>query len=333
VTAGDGEVMAVDRVVWSVGIATQATFPEGAPSAPFPTDVVAALVELDPATYGWDAAWNPETVREALADIRSLLQDRAIVKPVLRYAGFLRAMSAIFDYVYDRFDPVNHLSDPSAKDYWARATSSDEMLAIANHLYVLHSRGVLDSVIECGCFKGFSTCCLSQACAWLGVDLHVFDSFAGLPPSASDYYAEGDFQGSMDEVRDNLRTFGRPSSVHLHQGFFADTLPLFDGPVGCIWMDVDLRSSSRDVMALLPRLPSESCVFSHEMPPEAFAGGRLRPEATEVLTPIIEAFEAGGRPPAGQHVTGLVGSIRAAGTGIPALGHQEISEIVAAAGH
>ncbi len=124
-----------------------------------------------------------------------ILLARAFVAPVLRYARYLRTMSTGFGYVNDHFDPINHLSDPTAKDYSARATSPEEMLSICNHLYVLQSRGVLTSVIECGCFKGFSTCCLSQACAWLGVPLHVFDSFAGLPPSASDYYCRGRLPG------------------------------------------------------------------------------------------------------------------------------------------
>jgi O-methyltransferase len=240
-------------------------------------------------------------------------------------------MSLGFRFVSDHFDPINHLVDPSAKDYRAQATSPDEMLCIANHLYVLQTRGVLETLIECGCFKGFSTCCLSQACAWLGVKMHVFDSFEGLPSSASDYYSEGDFRAPIDEVLDNVRTFGQLAAVELHQGFFSQTLPYFTEPVGCIWMDVDLKSSAQDVMALLPRLPVESCVFSHELPSEAFVGGKPQPTVSEVLPPLVDAFTADGREPMGQHLVGLVGSIRSAQDGIPALDHGDISTIVAAA--
>lgn len=160
--------------------------------------------------------------------------------------------------------------------------------------------------------------------------MHVFDSFAGLPPSASDYYGEGDFRAPVDEVADNVRTFGQLDVVEFHQGFFSDTLAQFTGPIGCIWMDVDLESSARDVMVLLPRLPAESCVFSHEMPAEAFAGGRLHADQTEVLPPLVEAFTSSGRPPAGQHLAGLVGLVREGDQGLPALSYGQIAPLVAA---
>ncbi len=119
--------------------------------------------------------------------------------------------------------------------------------------------------------------------------------------------------------------------IKFHQGFFSETMPQFAGPVGCIWMDVDLESSARDVMSLVPGLPAESCVFSHEMPPEAFAGGELHPGRTEVLPPLVEAFTTSGRVPAGQHLAGLVGLIRSVGDGLPALSYEQIAPLEAAA--
>ena len=301
-----------------------------APSS-IPVDVVATLAELRPSEYGGAAPWSPELVERAVDDIVWILENRAGAKPILRYAHYLLTMSESFGFIGSHFDRINRLVDASAKDFEAVASSPYEMLCIANNLYVLRSGGARGGLVECGCFKGFSTCCLSQACGWLGMQLHVFDSFEGLPPSEGGYYKEHDFRGTMEEVTDNLQTFGQPSAVQLHRGFFADTLPSFKEPFACLWMDVDLESSSRDVMALLPALPVDSCVFSHECPPEAFAEFRPQPGASEVLPPILEAFGSLGATAMGRHLTGYLGAIWRDGQAPPVLGYDEISRIVAAA--
>jgi hypothetical protein len=267
----------------------------------------------------------------AVEDIAQILRDRAPVKPVLRYAQYLQSMSECFEFIGSHFDRINPLVPSSAKDFEAVASSPREMLCIAHHLYVLRSRGVEGGLVECGCFKGFSTCCLSHACAWLGIPLHVFDSFEGLPPSPGGYYQEGDFRGTLEEVTDNLKAFGQPRVVQLHQGFFADTLPHFSDRFSCIWMDVDLESSSKDVMRLLPTLPSESCVFSHECPPETFVESRPQPDASEVLPPIIDAYRDLGMDPVGRHLTGFLGAMWSEKGAAPVLGYAEIAAIVAAA--
>src|SRR5262249_25793785 len=161
--------------------------------------------------------------------------------------------------------------------------------------------------VECGCFKGFSTCCLSHACAALGIRMDVFDSFAGLPPSEGSEYDAGDFAGSFEEVRDHLRAFGRLDVVDAHRGFFADTLPGYDETPLCIWMDVDLTSSAADVMQLLPRLPVRSCVFTHECTPGSFVEGSPVRESSLIMPPIVDAFDAAGREVEGRFLTGDLG--------------------------
>ena len=330
-TAGDASTMRVGREVLPVRVLGGEPVRQGLAPSSLPADVVATLADLRPNEYDSSTPWSPELVESAVADIVRILTDRGGAKPILRYSHFLVSMSEAFHFIGSHFDRINRLVDSSAKDFEAVASSPAEMLCIANYLYVLRSRGTRGGLVECGCFKGFSTCCLSQACAWLGMQLHVFDSFEGLPPSEGGYYQEHDFRGTMEEVTDNLRTFGQPSVVQLHRGFFEDTLPLFKDPFSCIWMDVDLESSARDVMTLLPALPTDSCVFSHECPSDAFVGSRPQPQASEVLPPIIEAFEGIGTTPVGRHMTGYLGSLWSDGLTAPVLGYDEISRIVAAA--
>lgn len=55
------------------------------------------------------------------------------------------------------------------------------MIPIAIYLYYLKSNGVNGKVLECGVFKGGSTCCLSHICDYLDLELIAADSFEGLP--------------------------------------------------------------------------------------------------------------------------------------------------------
>lgn len=330
--ARSGAVQRHDRRIWPLRV-EGLTLGEGPVGrSPLPVDVVKSLAGLFPLRYQAGSDWDDGLVDEAVTHITEILHHRVVVKPVLRYAQFLQAMSSCFDFAAKHFDPINRLSDPSAKDFAAVATSPDELLSIANHLYVLKSRGLPGGLAEFGCFKGFSTSCLSQACAWLGIPMYVFDSFAGLPASGSDYYNEGEFAGPLEEVTDNVRTFGQLGPVQFRKGFFSETVPDFTEPIACIWMDVDLASSAEQVMVALPRLPEDSCVFSHELPAQAFHHGVPQPPVSEVLPSIVEAFTARHMKPTGTHVAGCLGAVWAEGRGIPVLAFEHVRKIVAAAG-
>ena len=200
--------------------------------------------------------------------------------------------------------------------------SGIEVFSVGAHLATLRTHGVSGCFLEFGCFKGFSTAILSDACHQLGMPMHVFDSFAGLPSSDSSYYRAGEFMGSLTEVQANVAAYGQPQVVEYHEGFFAETLPHFDAEsANCIWMDVDLESSSRDAMQVFPRLDRRGVLFSHECPPELFADGRI--EATRapesVVPPILDAFAEAGRPVAGRHIHGHTGAFWDAELGIPPL--------------
>ena len=127
--------------------------------------------------------------------------------------------------------------------------------------------------------------------------MHVFDSFAG----------------SFDEVIENVENFGSPQVVTWHKGFFADVVPKIGiRSVASLWRDVDLESSSQDVMRILPRLHPKGCVFSHECSPEQFdQSGSITTQRSPdlVLTPIKEAFLADNRRPMGRYLVGHTGVI------------------------
>jgi hypothetical protein len=237
---------------------------------------------------GPDADPDPSVVAAWLAS-----PDAAPLAPVRHYLFYLKWMYETFHAVAELFPRANADRAGSGRlDAQTMATSPEEMLHLANHLYVLASHGVAGAVLECGCFKGFSTCCLSHACDALARPLFVADSFAGLPPPGPDEraYAAGDFRGSRAEVEANVRAFGRPERVAYRPGWFADSLAGWNEPLALLWIDVDLYQSARDALAgALPALDSRGAIFTHELLAEHVRDGEiaLRGEPPGALRDVL----------------------------------------------
>jgi hypothetical protein len=267
--------------------------------------------------------WDDARALEAVDDLRFLLERGPRATPALHhYLAMVAQLWVRAAFVESYFPRENEAAALDDKDRSGVQNSALEVFAIAVHLVTLQAHGVTGPFLEFGCFKGFSTAILSDACHQLGVPMHVFDSFSGLPPSDSTYYREGEFAGSLPEVRRNVAAYGRPQPVVFHEGFFADTLGQFTEPtVMCLWMDVDLESSSRDVMAVFPRLDPRGVLFSHECPPELFSATGIHAERTpeQVVPPILDAFARADRRVAGRHVAGHTGAFWDADAGIAPL--------------
>jgi hypothetical protein len=233
---------------------------------------------------GIDPALDPTTEpgAEAVDRLAGWLLSPAAseLPPVRRYLFFLKWMYETFHAVAELFPAENaaRAGSPRRLDARAMATSPEEMLFLANHLYILDSHGVAGAVLECGCFKGFSTCCLSHACAALARRLYVADSFAGLPePGPGERaYAPGDFRGTLEEVGENVRACGRPEWVSYRPGWFAESLAGWSEPLAMLWIDVDLYRSTRDVLdGAFRALDPRGAIFSHEMLPEHLRDGAI----------------------------------------------------------
>jgi hypothetical protein len=306
--------------------------PHGA--GPFPRQVLDALVRLD-RDYA-TSSWTDSHSMKAARDIEVLARSGSKRLPGLyAYLAYLATVDQHARLVERHFPRFNEGRDLADKDACAVASSGLEMLAIAHHLWVLDSYGVRGCLVECGCFKGFSTSILSYACHQLGRTFHVFDSFAGLPPpSETSFYREGDFAGSFDEVTANVGAFGKPSIVRWHRGFFSKSVPAWPRePVALFWMDVDLETSARDALQIFPSMDFAGALFSHECSPMDFADGRPRPRPgpQDVVQPIVDAFLAAGRSPVGQFIFGNTGAFWDEGTGIPVLGREPLLAIAAVA--
>jgi O-methyltransferase len=164
----------------------------------------------------------------------------------------------------------NNFRVPSASNFITHVLMAGEILNVPPDV-----PGV---IVECGCYKGGSTVNLSLIADVCGRQLHVFDSFEGLPkPDAIDAghvviserlvrtYEQGAYTGTMEEVMDDVRRFGKLASSTFHKGLFANTLPEFDEQVVFAYLDVDLASSEKVCLRhLWPLLVPGAVMFTDE---------------------------------------------------------------------
>lgn len=142
-------------------------------------------------------------------------------------------------------------------------------LAMAVKLFELppSQKGV---VVECGCFRGGTTANLALACAAVGRELYVYDSFEGLPPAQEgDQYANPDGTGflsaGLEQVKAHVEAHGAPGITTYVKGWFQDTTPHHEPPIALMFLDVDYQASLTDcILNLWPKLLPRGYCFIDE---------------------------------------------------------------------
>jgi O-methyltransferase len=323
---------ALDVAETSEAFFNMANIPPCDQRSPFPRGITNLLVALWPETFA-SADFADEGVQHAAVDQLELLRSRSDAgasKELVGYFRFLNACWAHFCFVERSFPEFNPQRKTTDKDWCIKANSPREMIAISNHLLCLKSYGVTGALVEFGAYKGYSSSMLSYACSLLRIPMLIFDSFEGLPQSGSDYYKEGEFAGALEEVRRNIALYGSIENVTFHQGYFVDVLPRLElPPLLCLWMDVDLESSARDVMRVLPRLDPQAALFSHECSQANFGETISAPRSpTDVIPPILDAYKALGWKVRGRFLYGYTGAFWREDSGIPVLAHDVLFRLI-----
>jgi len=149
-------------------------------------------------------------------------------------------------------------------------------------------------IVEAGTFKGGSTAKFSLAADLAGRELVVFDSFQGLPPTNQPKFRQGDFAGTLDEVRSNVTRVGRINACRFVPGWFEDTMPAFREPIAALYLDVDLAPSTRTCLKYLyPLLQPGGTLYSQDghLAPvvEVFRDARFWREEVGCAPPTITA--------------------------------------------
>ena len=311
--------------------AIQAAMARERPLSPFPRDVAATVAALWPeARLESDRSEDQRDIAERIVTLAAQPASDELA-PVIAYARYLRETWAHFNFVRAYFPRVNRNRKPTDKDYSCTLNSPEELMTIAHHLYVLKSHGMTGAFAEFGCYQGYSTAMLSYACRLLAIPMHVFDSFAGLPPSDSDLYRRGEFAGSLAAVTAHVETYGAREMVTFHPGYFADTLSAFAMPdLITLWMDVDLESSARDMVTVIPRVDPAGAVFTHECLAAFFEGERIvAPRGPNMVVPVIvDAFARIGAPVRGRYLHGSTGAFWRQGGGVPVLGFPALQRLL-----
>ena len=149
-----------------------------------------------------------------------------------------------------------------------------EIVAMLEFILSIPSQ-VEGCIVEAGCFKGGSTAKLSLGAKRCGREMLVFDSFAGIPEHKEVHgttllgepaeVAKGQYCGQLEEVRQNVQSFGAVDVCTFVPGWFEDTLPQLKRPVVMAFVDVDLAASTKTcIQYLYPLLVPGGAIFSHD---------------------------------------------------------------------
>ncbi|NOT47400.1 MAG: hypothetical protein HOP17_06585 [Acidobacteria bacterium] len=128
---------------------------------------------------------------------------------------------------------------------------------------------IVGDVVECGSWRGGSSANLSMICKLTNRKLLIFDSFEGLPASEDadrqGVYNEGDFCGSLEDVKANIERYGEIECCEFVKGWFNETLPNLNTPVLLAFLDVDLELSLETcVRYIWPNLIEKGYIFIDE---------------------------------------------------------------------
>jgi O-methyltransferase len=160
-------------------------------------------------------------------------------------------------------------------------------------------------IVEAGTFKGGSAAKYSLAAGIVSRSLFVFDSFEGIPDHLEEHvttidgaptgFSEGDYAGSLNEVRDAITRYGDISVCNFVKGWFDDTMPAFHSPVAVAYIDVDLASSTRTCLrCLYPLLVTGGVIYSQDghlpLVVDVLRDANLWSQEAKVLPPLIHGL-------------------------------------------
>ena len=148
---------------------------------------------------------------------------------------------------------------------------------------IVLARHIPGDFVECGVYAGAQVAVMARAIMdnnperaeaagrepyglYGGTRVHLFDSFEGLPAATErdqELFARhgstpGESAVSIDGVRENMKSWGVPDQLLVyHPGWFADTVPAFQGAIAFLRLDGDLYSSTKVCLEhLYPRVSS-----------------------------------------------------------------------------
>jgi O-methyltransferase len=160
----------------------------------------------------------------------------------------------------------------------------EELGVVLRELERVLQQGIPGHITEFGCYTGTTSLFLrrlldsANASAWR--ELHVYDSFAGLPPkvsqdnsTAGEQFKAGELLASKKQLIANFKHAGL-QLPHIHKGWFAElTATEVPSPIAFAFLDGDFYESITDSLRLVwPRLSSGGIITIDDYQREALPG-------------------------------------------------------------
>lgn len=155
-----------------------------------------------------------------------------------------------------------------------------ELTIILRELRHVLATGIPGDVVEFGCYVGTTSVHLADMLRGTQRQLHLYDSFEGLPPKANQdaspaglQFVEGELHATKKQLLRNLKQAGVPMP-HITKGWFCDVRPT-DLPqtVAFAFLDGDYYHSILDPLQVIwPRLSPGAVVIVDDYQNEALPG-------------------------------------------------------------
>jgi O-methyltransferase len=157
-----------------------------------------------------------------------------------------------------------------------------ELRVIVRELQKTIAAGVPGDVVELGCYVGTTSLFLQRLLAGTGKTLHVYDSFAGLPPKVSadaspvgEQFKEGELLATKAQLVKHFKQAGLPLPV-IHKAWF-EQLTVADTPdvISFAFLDGDFYTSIlASLKVIWPKLAPGAIVVIDDYQTEALPGVR-----------------------------------------------------------
>ena len=155
-----------------------------------------------------------------------------------------------------------------------------ELKVILRELQSVLARGVPGDVVELGCYVGTTSLFLQRALAATNKKLHVYDSFAGLPPKArqdaspaGEQFKQGELAATKAALIKHFKQAGLELPV-IHKAWF-EALTLADTPQAICFAFLDgdfYMSIMASLKVVWPKLAPGAAVIVDDYQTEALPG-------------------------------------------------------------
>ena len=245
---------------------------------------------------------------------------KQLVRSILSPLGFSLVRKGEIDSgAHSDFSDDDHALCAQVKPF--TMTSKERIYALyAAVRYVVGNR-IPGAFVECGVWRGGSMMVMAQTLQALGDtsrDLHLFDTFEGMPPpgendrrydgvpaqrvleaSPKDLKNHNWAVAPLEDVRRNVVSTGYPESrVHFHQGLVERTIPgQAPGQIALLRLDTDwYESTKHELDHLYERVTPNGVIIFDDY--GWWAGSKRAVDeflATLPFKPLLQRIDRGGR--------------------------------------